>query len=440
MKIGFVSLPLTGHLNPMTSLARRLQSRGNEVLFVGVPDVEPIVRAANVTFQPYCEREYPAGSIAKLYAPLARLHGLDVLRYQTQKITPGFLKVALDRLPEKLAEASVEALVLDATHAFLQLVPMSLSIPFVQIWNTLHLDTSGATPASFFSWSHETTSEALARNIDGLKTLGAFFTPTLVVAKSFAEKNKLQIDWSDPSATASKLAVITQTPKQFDFQGSPWPAHFHYAGPFHDDEGRQHVTFPWEKLTDKPLIYASLGSLVNGQPQIYRTILEAVERLTEVQVVVSVGKHINYDVLGPIPTNTLVVQTAPQIELLARADLCITHAGLNTALEALAQGVPMVAIPIGYDQPGVAARIAHHGVGEFVEVDDLTVAGLTKLIEKVLKDSSYHDRSQYFRRVIAETRGLDVGADVIERAFNGNRIVVAPGNLIPAKSQITMTT
>ena len=131
----------------------------------------------------------------------------------------------------------------------------------------------------------------------------------------------------------------------------------------------------------------------------------------------SIGKNLNHDDLGPIPANTLVVRTAPQIELLKHAVLCITHAGLNTALEALAQGVPMVAIPIGFDQPGAAARIAHHGVGEFMEVDDLTVEGLTKLIRKVLKDSSYRDRSQYFRRVIAETRGLDVAADVIERAF-----------------------
>ena len=156
---------------------------------------------------------------------------------------------------------------------------------------------------------------------------------------------------------------------------------------------------------------------MNGQPQIYRAILGAVEKLTGVQVVLSIGKNLNHGHLGPIPANALVVRMAPQIELLKHAVLCITHAGLNTALEALAQGVPMVAIPIGFDQPGVAARIAHHGVGEFMEVDDLTVEGLTKLIRKVLKDSSYRDRSQYFRRVIAETRGLDVAADVIERAF-----------------------
>src|SRR5262249_29444173 len=157
----------------------------------------------------------------------------------------------------------------------------------------------------------------------------------------------------------------------------------------------------------EPLIYASLGSLVNGQPRIYRAILEAVAKLAGIQVVLSIGKNVKRDDLGPIPANTLVVRTAPQIELLKRAALCITHAGLNTVLESLAQGVPMAAIPIGYDQPGVAARIAYHGVGEVVEVDDLNAENLSRLIHGVLKDPGYRRGAQYFRRVIAETNGLE---------------------------------
>jgi zeaxanthin glucosyltransferase len=124
----------------------------------------------------------------------------------------------------------------------------------------------------------------------------------------------------------------------------------HYAGPFHDNEGREPVPFPWEKLTGKPLIYASMGTLVNGLNNVYGAILEAVGEFPEMQVVLSVGKNFNPGDLGPVPSNTIVVRIAPQIELLKRAALCITHAGLNTTLEALAQGVPMVAIPIGYDQ------------------------------------------------------------------------------------------
>jgi zeaxanthin glucosyltransferase len=63
MKVGFASMPVTGRLNPVTSLARRLQSRGNKVIFPGVPDVGPIVRVANLNFVLLCEKEYPASSV-----------------------------------------------------------------------------------------------------------------------------------------------------------------------------------------------------------------------------------------------------------------------------------------------------------------------------------------------------------------------------------------
>jgi MGT family glycosyltransferase len=290
-------------------------------------------------------------------------------------------------------------------------------IPYVHIWNVLHLDFSGATPPSLFSSPLDTSPEGLDRNASNIHKMGAILGPIAEVARSYSEKVGLKIDWDDPAATVSKLAVITQTPKEFDFPGIPWPAQFHYAGPFHDDEGREPVPFPWDKLTDKPLIYASLGTLVNGLDDVYKHILEAVQPLDDVQVVLSVGKNIDPENLGPVPSNTIVVRSAPQIELLKRAVLCITHAGLNTALESLAHGVPMVAIPIGYDQPGTAARIAHHGVGEFIEVDELTTDRLRGLIEKVLQDLSYRERAGYFQNVISKTRGLDAAADIIEQAF-----------------------
>jgi zeaxanthin glucosyltransferase len=100
--------------------------------------------------------------------------------------------------------------------------------------------------------------------------LGAILGPMAEVARSYAESVGLKIDWNDRAATRSKLAVITQAPKEFDFPGIPWPAQFHYAGPFHDDEGRGPVPFPWEQLTGKPLIYGSLGTLVNGLDDVYK--------------------------------------------------------------------------------------------------------------------------------------------------------------------------
>ena len=416
MKIGFLSQPLTGHLNPMVALARKLASRGHEVAFIGIPDIEPVVRAADLDFVPFCENEFPPGSVAKKWGAVANLQGLDVVRYTALELTPPLVRAALEHLPRKIAQTGVDALVIDSVYR-LEIVPMHLRLPYVQIWNVLHFDLSGSTPLNLYSWPHETSPEALARNTRGLQILREIGKKTMPIAQSYAERNGLRIDWSNPAATVSKLAVITQTPREFDFPIPNLPPQFHYAGPLHDNEGREPVPFPWEKLTGQPLIYASLGTLVNGLTNVYRKILEAVSEFPNMQVVLSVGKNLNPGDLRPIPSNTIVVRVAPQLELLKRAALCITHAGLNTALEALAQGVPMVAIPIGYDQPGVAARIAYHGVGEFVEIGDLDASRLSQLIRKVTSNPTYRDKAGWFQKVLAETHGLETAADIIERVF-----------------------
>lgn len=417
MKIGFVSQPVSGHLNPMTALARKLKSRGHEVIFITVPDGEPIIRGAGLDFVSFCEKEYPEGSMPKTWGPVSKLQGFDVVKYTAQDLLPGLVEAALEHLEEKIVETAVEALVFDTVYFYLEFVPMHLGMPYVQIWNVLPLDLSGATPPGCFTWPHETGPEAYARNVEGAQLFASLWGPMAAAAKGYADKVGLEIDWSDPTSTASKLAIIAQTPKEFDFSGSPWPPQFHYTGPFHEEGGREPVPFAWDKLNGKPLIYASLGTLVNGLEQVYRTILQAVAPLSDVQVVLSLGHNVDLEDLGPVPSNTIVVRSAPQLELLKRASLCITHAGLNTTLEALAQGVPMVAIPIGYEQPGVAARIAHHGAGEFVELGDLTVERLSELIQKVRTNPSYLERARHFQDVIAQTHGLDVAADLIERAF-----------------------
>jgi zeaxanthin glucosyltransferase len=418
MKIGIVGYPASGHLNPMTALARKLQARGHEVIFIGVPDTEPIVRAAGLTFVPYCEKEFPAGSLAKAYAPVAKMHGIEVVTYTCEKVFAPLTRAALKHLPKALRETGVEALVMDPIHFFLELVPMDMSIPYIHVCCALHLDLSGSTPPFLFNWQHETTPEASTRNIEGVHQTVQTLLPVLAEAMHYADSTGLRSNWQEPGSTLSKLAVITQTPKEFDFPGIPWPPQFHYAGPLHDDEGREPVAFPWEKLTGKPLIYASLGTLVNGLDHAYKAILEATNELAEVQLVLSVGQSVNPDELHPIPSNAIIVHTAPQLQLLKRAALCITHAGLNTTLEALAQGVPMVALPIGYDQPGVAARIEYHGVGKALEIATLTARQMLKAIREVLENPGYREKARYFQEVIGRARGLEFAADQIEKAFS----------------------
>jgi zeaxanthin glucosyltransferase len=420
MKIGFISMPLAGHLNPMTALARKLQSRGHEIVFIGVPDAGPRVRAAGLNFVSYCEEEFPAGACASALAPVAKIHGMQATRWTIGGAGKAFFQAASQHLPRVLAETGIEAVVLDTIHMYLEVVPMSLGIPYAHVWAILNIDFSGTTLPSVVSGRYEDTPGARVRNIEELKKSdNAFFGLVQPLAEKYAEQAGLELDWSNPPATVSRQAatVVSQTIEEFDFPGIPWPSQFHYAGPFFDEAGRKPIPFPWGKLDGRPLVYASLGTLVNGLDSIYKTILPAVARMSELQVVLAKGNNIELADLGPIPSNVIVVDRAPQIELLKRAALSITHAGLNTALESLAYGVPMVAIPIGYDQFGVAARITYHGVGESLEVDGLSVDALHALIQRVLNTRSYREKAQYFKNIISQRRGLEVAAETIERAF-----------------------
>jgi zeaxanthin glucosyltransferase len=171
MRMGFVSMPLSGHLNPMTALARRLQSRGSEVVFFGVPDVEPFARAAGLDFVPYGEAEYPVGSIDKVYSSVATMRGFEVVRHSCMDLNPELTRVTFNYLAEKLTTTGVEALVVDTVHFFIELVPLGMSLPYVHIWNVLHLDFSGATPASLFSSPLDRSPEGLNRNAENLRKL-----------------------------------------------------------------------------------------------------------------------------------------------------------------------------------------------------------------------------------------------------------------------------
>jgi hypothetical protein len=151
------------------------------------------------------------GSIAKTWGGVAKLHGLDVVRYTARELTPGLVKPALEHLPGKIEETGVNALILDTRYRLLEMVPMHLRLPYVQIWNVLHFDSSGSTPLALYGWPHETSPEALARNVAGLQIVHEIGEAMMPIAQSYAERNGLEIDWSNPAATVSKLAVITQT-------------------------------------------------------------------------------------------------------------------------------------------------------------------------------------------------------------------------------------
>ena len=121
--------------------------------------------------------------------------------------------------------------------------------------------------------------------------------------------------------------------------------------------------------------------------------------------------------VAELPGNPLVVEYAPQVEVISRARLTITHAGLNTVLDSLSYGVPLVAIPITFEQPGNAARIRHTGSGEVIPVSRLSENRLRQTIERVLTEESYLYNAQRIKNAIAQSGGVKKAASIIEQCL-----------------------
>jgi zeaxanthin glucosyltransferase len=422
MRIAFLCMPITGHLNPMIALARKLEARGHNILFVSFSDTKQVVREAGLTFAAIGEQAFPPGSMAPFMERFAQSHGLEPVRHWIAEFVPTLLKSALEDLPRIAEEQDLDAFALDTTFSYTELVALQLHKPYIHVWIALPFDGSGTTPPYMLDLPYDPSPAGRARNLEALGAIRVFSGPRQEIAHDFAQSAGLRIDWTRPDATASELLILSQTPREFDLPGIPRPSQFRYTGPFHDDSGRKPVPFAWEKLTGAPLIYASLGTLVNGLERIHRTILDAARKLPEMQMVFSTGRNVRPEDLGPMPANVLAVQSAPQLELLKRAQLCITHAGLNTTLEALMFGVPLLAIPITFDQPGVALRIAWHGAGEVLRLHELSSNGLAALARKILDTPAYRTRARYFQRIIEQTEGLDLAADLVESSLTEARL------------------
>jgi len=138
--------------------------------------------------------------------------------------------------------------------------------------------------------------------------------------------------------------------------------------------------------------------------------------------VISLGGGQDPALLGDLPGDPVVVGYAPQLELIRRSALTISHGGLNTALESLAWGVPMVVLPVTYDQPGVGARVEWSGVGRSIPVGRLTVDRLRDAVRLVLGDPAYRERAGRLRSSIEAADGLNRAADLIEGAFAGRTV------------------
>lgn len=187
----------------------------------------------------------------------------------------------------------------------------------------------------------------------------------------------------------------------FAFIPPTWDGDVTHAPTIHfiryDNPVRPGETRPaWlDEARDRPLVLASLGTLMNTLPGLFETIIEAVTG-EPMEVVAAIGRDQDPARFGTPPPNVRIEQYVPQIQVLAECAMFVTHGGFNSTKEALRLGIPLVVIPIGGDQPYTAERVEALGLGRAVSPDERDSVIIRSRIRDVLGEPRYRANAMRF--------------------------------------------
>ena len=415
---GFLTLYLTGHLNPAMSLARALEERGHKVTFFNLSDVSQPIQENNFRFVQIGACDYPEGTLKQVLSTIATLQGQEAFQFFLNMMTT-LARTSFRELPALIEQTGVDTLVVDQLFPGGATVAQHLRLPYASQANALAVNYSVRVPPPVLPGTFADNAQAEARNEETWRGVRGLFQPWQDT------DNAQRKSWGLPmydyvlDDSFSPFAQIAQQQASFDFPRKGLPSTFHYVGPLNHQGTRKEVPFHWEQLNNDPLVYASLGTMQNGQEWIFRIIMDACAELNA-QIVLSLGGSVlNEEKLGVVPKNVLLVPYAPQFDVLARSNLCITHAGLNTALDSLTNGVPMIAIPIANDQFGVGARIEWTNTGKTISLADLTAECLHGKMSEFFRNSTYQTHAKDMQKQIDRLSPLDHACEILEHDVVG---------------------
>jgi MGT family glycosyltransferase len=183
---------------------------------------------------------------------------------------------------------------------------------------------------------------------------------------------------------------------------------FRFVGPSINQQMRQDDDFPYAQLDRRPLIYISLGTIHYTHTEFFRTAFDAF-RHHPGQFVLSVGDQAE---IGPIPANFIVRPHVPQLEILKRADVFVTHGGMNSVHEGLYYGVPLVLVPHQMEQLFNARVVESHGAG--VLLGNVSADTLRQRVHEVLQNPAYRAHAREIEETLTRTGGYRQAADEIE--------------------------
>lgn len=403
--IALICPPFAAHLHTFRALGEELVRRGHRVSFVlnaGAPDH---VGALPVHHVP-ARRNDP--SVEQVLANAGHPTGLmSTLRTiaESAALTDQLCAGGLDRLHE----IGAEAVIADQLEPAGGLLARALDVPLVSLACALPINSAPGVPLPFLDWPY---TPHLAGRLRRTQKIGDLL--------SWRQRRTLE-RWSKRFGLPALRTLedclgsiqIAQVTRGYDFpRPEPWP--FHALGPVRRPEEERTHALPFAPDPNRPLVFGTMGTLQGNQPELWHAIVRAC-RGAGAQIVIAHGGKLSDSEAAALGADHAAA-FLPYRAVLSRADLCITHGGSNTVLDALACGVPLVVRPVAFDQPGNLARIVHHGLGERMAPlsrPDL----LTAQVQRMLSDVGCKHRAGGMAAEIGLAGGRTVAADIVDAAL-----------------------
>lgn len=384
----FISVPASGHVNPTLALVSELIDRGHSISYAVGPDQADVVRATGADVVELPTRMPDINPGAKLDQESIRM------------MTEFFLDDVRQSMPillERFAADPPDAVCFDMITLTGRMLGDKLGIPAIALTPSFasneNFDLRQRMMAAHTGQSGP-TAEDLERIQSAVAELGQEFG---VEIPPFV------------GGTPAELNLVF-LPKQFQLEHETFDERFHFIGPSLGD--RENETYqPADQR--RPLLFISLGTAFNDRPEFYRLCIEAFAG-TQWQVAMSVGERIDMGALGEIPENFDVRTSFPQPTVLRHATAFVSHTGMNSTMESLYYGVPLVAVPQMAEQAANAARAEELGVGIKLEPETVTTTELRDAVDRMAIDQKVRANLTRLREAVIRAGGAPAGADALE--------------------------
>lgn len=383
-KIVFFCIPAHGHTNPTLGVVRELISRGHEVLYYSYESFREKIENAGARFIP-CDA-YDAE--LSLDHKDAHKVGKD-LALSTRLLVDTTLSLD-DMVCKEMESLKPDCIVADSMAVWGKAVALKLGIPFV----------SSTTTFAFNQHSSKIMKQGLGDLVGMLWSMPKIGKDIKRLQdKGYPIYNILDIIQND-----NHTNTIVYTSPEFQPCAETFSDKYVFVGPsIRPMEGTI------EKTRNK-LIYISMGTVNNNMVKLYRNCIEAF-RDTQYQVIISAGEETDISALGKLPENIEVYPKVDQMAVLSKADVFLSHCGMNSVNESLYFSVPLVTYPQTSEQGGVATRVAQMGAG--IQLQKTTVSAIRETVEKVLNDVNYKDNAAKIAEGFKKCSGARGAADKI---------------------------